>query len=181
MSYWVVLETVVGLLLLFFLPGYGLTRAVFPEWRLRGPGRLRRAVETVTLSFVLSVVLTVLVGYVLLSASPGGFQASWNDPLLEAILAAVAGLALLVAAMEGAFGRPGPTPPSHDAAGAAEEGAWELSRDLERLMREERRISKALAAPSVDADEGARLRARLERVRADSAALRARREAEYAQ
>jgi len=88
-----VVEGVAGGLLLFFVPGYALTKAVFPEWRVRGRNAGRRLVEVVTLSFVTSIGLTVVVGFGLLDLAPGGFSAAWSDPLLEAALAAVAGVA----------------------------------------------------------------------------------------
>ncbi len=157
------LGAVAGGALLFFVPGYALTRAVFPEWRLRGPGALRRGLETVVLAFVLSVVLTVLAGYLLLHGAPGGFAAGWGDPLLEAVLAGIAGAAALVAALEGAFARTPPPARAPDA-GPGEEGAWELSRAVDRLGQEERSIVRRLRAePESDAATG--LRARLEEIR----------------
>ncbi|MFY9717906.1 MAG: DUF1616 domain-containing protein, partial [Thermoplasmata archaeon] len=60
------LEATVGGLLLFVVPGFTLARCLFPEWRFRGPDGARRALETATLAFVLSIALTVLVGSALL-------------------------------------------------------------------------------------------------------------------
>jgi len=172
-------EAVAGFLLVFFVPGYALTRAVFPEWHLAGPDARRRLLETVTLSFVLSVVLTVLLGYLLLTGFPGGFQASWSDPVLEASLALVAGAGFVAAIAQGAFSR-SPPGPARLPADSGDEGAWELARELDRLSREERRLMAALAAPSGAGPETDRLQDRLAKVRAEAAAMRRQREEEYA-
>jgi len=172
-------EALAGGLLLFFVPGYAIAKASFPEWRVRGEGGLPRLVELVTLSFVLSVVLTVLVGYGLLNLAPGGFAASWSDPVLEAVLAAVAVVALVVAVLRGAFARVPPVTRLTEADSGAE-GAWELSRELERLSRDERRLEHALRASSRDSNERSRLTQELESVRAERDALRRRREEQYA-
>jgi hypothetical protein len=173
------LEVVVGFLLVFFVPGYALTKATFPEWRVRGPDGLLRLVELVTLGFVLSVVLTVLVGYGLLAVSPAGFQAYWSDPVLEAILAAIAIAGFAVAGFRGGFAREPPAArPPDDAFG--ERGAWELSRELDRLAREERRLQHELRVNGSDPAEARRLHGELDRVGAERAELQRRREAEYA-
>jgi uncharacterized membrane protein len=175
-----VLEAVVGFLLVFFVPGFFISKALFPEWRVRGPLALRRLVEMITLSFVLSVVLTVVVGYLLLSAAPGGFQASWSDPVLESVLLAVTVVAVGWGAVRGAYRREPtarPTPP----APSPEEGAFELTERLDQLAREARRIRHALRAGSTDPVERSRLSARMEEIRAETAELGRRREAEYAE
>jgi Protein of unknown function (DUF1616) len=181
MSLATILETVAGLLLVFFVPGYALCRATFPEWRLRGPGALRRLVETLTVSFVLNIVLTVLVGYALLSLAPGGFQAFWTDPVLEACLLGVAGAGFVAAAFRGAFSREVPRPRPEARPPSGEEGAWELTLELERLRREERRIRHALRVPKGSVADEEALRARLREVEAQSTDLARRREAEYAE
>ena len=168
----------VGGLLLFFLPGYALTRALFPEWRLRGADGPRRALETMTLSFVTSVGLTVVVGFGLLDLAPGGFSAAWSDPLLEGALAAVAATAFVVSIVRGAWSREPPRAPA--AAGPGEEGAWELSRELERLNRDERRLEHALRTAAGSSAEVARISAELESVKAEREAVRRKREEEYA-
>ncbi|MGA8303254.1 MAG: DUF1616 domain-containing protein [Thermoplasmata archaeon] len=171
-------EVIAGALLVFFLPGYTVTRALFPEWRLRGPGAYLRWLETVALALVTSVVLTVLVGYVLLAAAPGGFQAYWTDPVLEVSLSGVALVAFTAGWVRGAYRRePPPSPAVAEESG--EEGAWELTRELERLGREERRLAHALRTSKGPGDEE-RLRDELARVRAERDHLRERREAEYA-
>jgi uncharacterized membrane protein len=171
-------EAIVGFVLVFFAPGYAVTRAVFPEWRLRGPEASRRLVEIVTLSFVLSVVLTVLVGYALLAAAPGGFQAYWSDPVLEVTLAAIAAVVAVAAWARGAFGRVPVGMPEAEA--SAEEGAWDLSRELDRLDMEARRLRHQLRTGAPDPGERDRLAARLEEIRAESAELARQREGEYA-
>ena len=173
------LEATVGGLLLFFVPGFFTTRALFPEWRIRGDAALRRLVETLTLSFVLSVTLTVLVGYLLLAAAPGGFQAYWTDPVLEAVLAGVAVVALGAGALRGAYGRAVPgRPPGPPDPGGSE--AWNLTRELDRLSREERRLRHLLRVSAGSAEEPT-IRERLTKVEAETEALRLRREAEYAE
>ncbi len=172
-------EAGAGFLLVFFIPGFCLTRAVFPEWRVLGRSNLRRLVEVVTVSFVLSVVLTVLVGYLLLSFAPGGFQAYWSDPVLETILVAISAVAIAVAAARGSFRRLPPSPASPSPPG--EEGAWELMRRLDRLGREERQLRHRLRVGVEDPVERDRLNSRLEEIREESAELSRRREAEYAE
>jgi uncharacterized membrane protein len=172
-------EGLVGALLLFFVPGYAVAKALFPEWRVRGPEGIRRLLELVTLSFVTSIGLTVVVGYGILSLAPGGFAAAWSDPVLEVVLAAVAVIAFVVALARGAFARNPPTPrPAPE--GVGEEGSWELSRELERLGRDERRLQHALRVSSSGPAEVTRLTAELDSVRAERDALRRKREEEYA-
>jgi hypothetical protein len=172
-------EAVLGGLLLFFVPGFFATRALFPEWRIRGPSALRRLVETVTLSFVLSVTLTVLVGYLLLAATPGGFQAYWTDPVLEAALAGVGIAAFGAGVLRGAYARevPAPRRAEPDPGGSK---AWDLTRELDRLRQEERRLRHALRISAGSAEER-EIRERLTKVEDDTEALRRRREAEYAE
>jgi Protein of unknown function (DUF1616) len=173
------LETIVGGLLVFFVPGYFTTRALFPEWRLRGPTAPRRLVETLTLSFVLSVTWTVLVGYLLLTTAPGGFQAYWTDPVLEGVLAGVSVVALGAGVVRGAYGRT-MVPSARAEPDPAGSGAWELSRELDRLEREERRLRRALRS-SVGSDKERDLQDRLATVESQTEELRRRREAEYAE
>jgi len=169
-------EAVVGGLLLFFIPGYAVTKATFPEWRIRGPEGARRLLETVTLSFVVSIGLTVIVGFGILDLAPGGLSATWTDPLLEGALALVAAVAFAASVFRQAWSRE----PPRAAAAPREEGAWELSRELERLGRDERRLQHALRVSGGSAADEARLSAELESVRAERDALRKRREEEYA-
>jgi hypothetical protein len=172
-------EVAAGILLIFFVPGFALTKAVFPEWRVRGPDAGLKAVEVATLSFVVSVALAVFVGYLLLLASPGGFQAYWSSPVLEAVLAAVALVGAIVAYARGAFSPVPPPGPSREP-DTGEEGAWELMRELDRLTREERRLLHAIRQAPSNAPELAGLTEQLARIRSEEERLRTRREAEYA-
>lgn len=159
-----------AVLLLFFVPGFAVARAVFPERRFRGPTGLRGAFELVVLSFVLSVVLTLLAGYLLLSLGPGGFSATWSSPTLEVALAAVALVAFAVGLVEGAYSR---TPPrSAPAPDPGEEGAWEVTEQLDRIAAERRRAAAGALA-------GEPREAALARARAAESEIARRREAEY--
>lgn len=180
MSFASVPESIAGFLLVFFVPGYAVTKATFPEWRIRGSSALRRLVEVTTASFVLSIVLTVVVGYLLLTTGPSGFQASWSDPLLETCLAAVALVAFAVGWMRGAYRREPPEAPQGLETYASEEGAWELSRQLDRLQREEQRVLRELGVSERNAADRTALTARLEELRAERAELGRKRETDYA-
>jgi len=172
-----VLEAIAGGALLFFVPGYAVAKATFPERRVAGPDRLAWGLELVALAFVLSVTLTVVVGYLLLTGVPGGFAATWHDPLLEAVLAAVALAAFAVGLFEGAYAR-APAGGHSVPAGPGEEGAWELSRELERLQRRRAAVRTQLGRASTPAAR-AELERELATIDADWEALRRRREAEY--
>ncbi len=175
-----VLSVVVGALLVFFLPGFVMTRALWPERRLlRGAGSARALLETLTLSLVLSVVLTVLVGYLLVEISPGGFQAFWRDPVLEAVLGGIALVAFVAGLLQGAYFR-GPVTGEPIATGHGEEGAWELGRQLERLRERERQLKRALARAPASSEGSVRLRSELEEVRAEVESVRRQREDQYA-
>ncbi len=175
-----VLSVAVGALLVFFLPGFVVTRALWPERRLlRGAGAARALLETITLSLVLSVVLTVLVGYLLLEISPGGFQAFWRDPVLEAVLAGIALVAFGAGLVQGAYFR-SPLTGGPVVAGDGEEGAWELGRRLERLRQRERQLERALARAPASSEGSVRLQGELEEVRAEAETVRRRREDQYA-
>lgn len=177
MTDWTSLEIVAGILLLFFVPGYFVTKATFPEWRIRGENALLRAIEIGTLSFVLSVTLTVLVGYFLLVGGPQGFEAAWSDPVLEAILFAIAILAFGVAVARGAFRSAPPT--RTGASGPGEDLPFELARELTRLDREESRLRRELDGAGT-VGEQTDLERQLDAVRARRTALQRRREGEYA-
>jgi len=171
------LEVVVGILLLFFVPGYFVTKATFPGWRVRGDEALTRAIEIGTLSFVLSVALTVLVGYGLLVGGPQGFQALWSDPVLEATLFAIAILAFGVGLARGAYRK---VPPVRTAPGSpGEQRPFELGRELSRLDREEVRLRRELDRTDTR-EERQELERELDAVRARRTELQRRREAEYA-
>lgn len=166
------LAILLGAALFFFLPGFAVARAVFPEKRFRGAAGLRGALELVVLSFVLSVALTVLVGYLLLSVAPGAFSATWDTPTLEVALAALAAVGFGVGAARGAYSA---TPPAGraPAALAGDEGAWQLSRKLDRLAAE-RRAARRERTGAAEAGT-----ARLARIDDEEGALARAREAEY--
>ncbi|MGP8077390.1 MAG: hypothetical protein ACLQD8_07620 [Thermoplasmata archaeon] len=173
------LQAMTGGLLLFAVPGFTVARCLFPEWRFRGPDGARRALETATLAFVLSIALTVLVGSALLGLAPTGFSAAWSDPVLEAVLAAVALVAFAGGLARGAYAR---TPPSAHRAEPEPGGerAWELARELDRLHREARAMERRTRTASADGPPAAQI----ERQRADLnrriEALERGREDEYA-
>lgn len=167
-------EILLGLLLVFFLPGFGAVAATFPEWRYRGRGGWERGLTALTLSVVLSVSLTVLVGYGLLALSPSGFAASWTDPTLETVLALIAALGLGVGAVRGAFsGTPAVRPEPQ------EPDPFELTRELDRLQRECRKIRRGRPAP--DAPDAPGLRAQLEALESEIRRIEAELEREYVQ
>jgi hypothetical protein len=171
-------EFIAGLLLLFFVPGYAVTKATFPEWRVRGRVAVLRLLEIATLAFVTSVGLAVLVGYLLLVGGPTGFQAYWSDPQLEIGLGVIALGGFLVGWFRGAYRREAPAPPVPEA--PSEPDAWELVAALDRLRRDERRVRHDLRRAAAGSPEAARLEHELDRIRAESSELSARREAEYA-
>ena len=170
---------VLGGLLVFVLPGYAVGKAVFPEWRLKGPHALRTAVELATMSFVLSVVLTVLVGFLLLNATPSGFQATWNDPILEGALGGITVVGLAVAFARKGFAREPPAAPTLEEDRSVS-GGWQAIRQLDQLNREERVLRRSLVAAPPGSEEERQLRSQIERVRTEAASVRARREAELA-
>jgi hypothetical protein len=173
-------EVVAGLLLVFALPGYAITKATFPEWRLRGSEALLRAVEVGTLSLVLSVTVTILVGFVLGNLPGSFFQAGWSDPLLELVLTAITAIGLVVAALRGGFSKVTPAGPVPEPS-PGEEDPMALVRDLEEAQRRARRLKHALRQLNATDPERARLEAELVVVERRSQELRANREAEYAQ
>ncbi len=170
-------EVAVGIPFLFFLPGYLVTKAVFPEWRIRGPEATLRLIEVVSLGFVLSVVLTVLVGYALLG-SPGGFAASWGDPVLESALGGIAIAAFVGGLARGAYRAQAPSS-TREREDDGEEGAWELSRELDRLAREERRLEHSLRVAASAASDRASIEGELEAIRRERIALERGREETY--
>lgn len=173
-------EIVLGLLLVFALPGYAITKATFPEWRLRGKEALLRVVEIGTLSLVLSVAVTILVGFVLGNLPGAFFQAGWSDPLLESILASITAVGLAVAVLRGAFRRVPPAPPGMEPS-PGEEDPMALLRALEENQRQARRLRHDIRRLSAGDPERSRLEHELEDVLRMSQKLRTRRENEYAQ
>ena len=174
-----VVEAAFGLLLVFFVPGFAVAKAVFPERRLRSLDGLLWLVELGTLSLILSVVLTILVGYGLLLVAPSGFSASWSNPDLEVALGAITVGGVFVGWVRGAYRRTPPKGPELEPSPGADDG-WELLRSLELKGREERRLRHRLRAGSASAEERQRLEADLARVQQEMGRLKADREAEYA-
>jgi hypothetical protein len=172
-------EAVVGLALLFFLPGFAVARATFPEWRFRGPTGTVHVIETLTLSLVTSVALTIVVGFALLN-SPLGFGATWSDPSVLGALAGLTGVGLVVAAARGAFSATPPPGPVLRPDGG-NEGAFEAIRELEGLVANERRLRHRLRVLPRDDPERPRVDQELADVIArEAAAVAAREEAERA-
>jgi len=172
-----VVETIVGISLVFFLPGFAASKAVFPEWRVRGPDPLGHALRLVTLSFVLSVAITVVVGFALLNLSPDGFSSTWSNPLLEIALVAITGVALTVAWIRGAFRKGRGVEAERPEAGNA--GSWELMRELEALERERHQLERKRRATDSDSPQAAELDRAIAAVRGRSDSLRRTREAEF--
>jgi Protein of unknown function (DUF1616) len=169
-------EAVAGLALGFVLPGFALSRALFPEWRFRGPGGTVHLLETLSLSLVGSVGITIVIGYGLLSSSVG-FGATWSDPTLFGALAIVTVAGLAVAFARGAFARVPPTGPQL-APEPGVGGAMDVVRDLDRLRADERRLRHRLRTMARDDPERTRVDAALVANRESAAALVARREEE---
>jgi hypothetical protein len=171
------LEAAVGLLLLFFLPGFALTRALYPERRVLRPLSLLRLVEQLTLGIVLSVALGILVGFVWLG-TPGGVQAGWSEPLVELTLAGIAAAAFAVAFARGSFARVPPAGPALEAQGGLSDPTT-LLHELEGLHREERRIRHRLRVAGAKGRAAGDDAQELERVRQEIRRIESGREAEY--
>lgn len=171
-------EALLAIGLIYLIPGFAVSRAVFPEWRFRGPLGLQRVVETVALSLILSVALVVLTGFAL-SNAPVGFNAGWSDPLLEAILTVITIVALVIAAYRGAFSRE--APPDRENEPASDGTTWNSVRELDRIARRERRLEHALRRSGVSESEAIQLREELIQLRLTADAIKQRRESELAE
>ena len=169
---------VLGLLLVFVLPGYTVTRATFPEWRVRGPAAGLIAVQLAALTLVTSVALTVLVGFALLVLPGQGFQSTWSDPVLEEVLAGVAVAALAVGFFRGAYAHTPPTAPRPEPAPGADDG-WQLLERMHAIDQERRRIRHALRTHPSHWEAAPRQRAVLEQLDRDADEIRREREADY--
>lgn len=170
-----VVQAGAGLLLILVVPGFFLSRALFPEWRFRGPEGATHAVETAALSVVLSVSCAILVGTALLNGP--GFAAGWADPSLELVLVTIAAAAAVIAFLRGAFARIAPrAPPLEPSDGEGD--AWDRLREREELARQERRLRHELrVAP--DAHRADELRQELDGLIARQAQLSREREDRY--
>ncbi|HXQ48863.1 MAG TPA: DUF1616 domain-containing protein [Thermoplasmata archaeon] len=167
-------EAAVGLALLFFLPGFAVGRAMFPEWRFRGPGGTIHLIETLALSLVLSVALTVVVGYALLTSSLG-FGSTWSNPNVLESLGVVTIVGLGVAVVRGAFSATAPEGPSVPSERGSEV-AFETIRELDGLVAAERRLRHRLRVLPRDDPERPRVDRELGDVVARQAAVVAARE-----
>lgn len=172
-------EAVVGFLLVFVLPGFTIAKAVFPDRRMRAADGVAWGVELAALTLVLSIVVTVLVGFVALAALPSGFSASWSDPTLEIGLGAVSLFAGAVGVVRGAYSRTPPSRVAPEPAPGADDG-WEQLRTMERLVREERRWAHRLRTAGASGAERESILSGLEAVRSEIRRLRESREGEYA-
>ncbi len=169
-------EAVVGLALLFFLPGFGLARATFPEWRFRGPTGTIHLLETLTLSLVTSVGLTIVVGFALRNTS-FGFGATWANPNVLEVLAALTALGLGVAWVRGAFSAiPPPAPGLPEERGNV--GAFETIRELDGLAALERRLRHRRRVAAADDPERPKIDRELADVESRRASILAAREEE---
>jgi hypothetical protein len=92
--------SLLSLALFFFLPGFFLMRALFPERTLAGPHGPLHVVESVAGGVFLSVALTILIGFGL-GNGPGTFQATPTEPWLQLGLAAITLIGLAVAWQRG--------------------------------------------------------------------------------
>lgn len=158
----------VALLLYFFVPGYLLVKALWPEKRWKGPKAEITAVEMVTAGFLSSLGLLLVIGFVL--GNSNAFQASAADPLLEEILAALSLVFLALGWFRGAYAREPPQVPSFvEPVSPGEEDLASTFGRLESLLRDEREAQRSLRqarrekAPSEDLRA---LEARVEEVRA---------------
>ncbi len=170
-------EAALGLLLVYLLPGFGITRALFPERRVFRPWSAKELLEQTTASIVLSVGTAILVGYAWLGTTTG-VRAGWNDPLIELTLAVIAAAALAVAGGRGSFSREPPRGPPHTD-GVTETDPMVLVHELEALSREERVLRHRIRVAGPGSNEAEPLAQELARVRAEAARLRAGREGEY--
>lgn len=169
------LEAILGGFLILAAPGLAWSRALFPEWRIAGPQAYLRAVETASMAVVVSLSLTIVVGFGLTFNTNGSFPASWSDPLLEAILAAIAVVGAVLAWARGGFSRvPPPAPALEPAPGA--DSPEELLRDLARLQAESRRLRHALRRGGISENQAASVRGQLAETDRSIEELKSRRE-----
>ena len=171
-------EVGAGLLLVFFLPGFGLTRALFPERRVFRPLSFRGLLEQLASSLVLSVAVTIVVGFAWLGTSPG-VQAGWSTPYVEATLAAITAAAFAVAIARGSFSRDPPLARALEPDGSPVD-PMEIVAKLDRLAREERRLAHKLRIAGGSSAESEPIQRALAANRAEASQLRSEREAEYA-
>lgn len=132
-----------ALALFFFVPGYLLMKALWPEKRWRGPDATIVAIEMVTGGFLASLSLFLLVGFVLGNA--GEFEAGASDPLLEGILAGFAAIFFVVGWFLGAYRREAPPAPSFvEPPAPGEEDLGPILDRFQAWSREERELRREL-------------------------------------
>lgn len=136
---------VLALALFFFVPGYLLVKALWPEKRWRGAGSEGSitAIEMVTGGFVASLGIFLLVGFALGNA--GDFEASPSEPLLEGILAAFALVFFLLGWVRGAYRADPPPAPSYvEPPAPGEEDLIPTLKKFQDWGREERRLQREI-------------------------------------
>jgi hypothetical protein len=128
-----------ALVLFFFLPGYLLMKALWPEWRIRGKAAVERGVTMVTGAVVSSTAMTILVGFVL--GNTASFQAGPDNPLLEAVLLVLSVAFFLVGLWRGAYSKwPLPSPSYAEHALKGEDDTEAFVEEIEAIVREELRL-----------------------------------------
>ena len=157
-----------AIVLFFFLPGYLLVKALWPEKRWRGPQGAITAVEMLTGGFVASLGIFLIVGFVL--GNTGQFYASPSSPTLEGILAVLAVIFLALGWIQGAYRKdPPPAPSFVEPPLPGEEDLEPMLGRFQEWAREERRLQREVhrarreGAPSADR---ARLEEQLQELRA---------------
>lgn len=132
-----------ALALFFFVPGYLLMKALWPEKRWKGPEATIVALEMVTGGFLASLGLFLLVGFGLGNA--GDFEAGASDPLVEGILAAFALVFFLAGWFQGAYRKePPPAPSFVEPPGPGEEDLGPLLDQFQTWSREERDLRREI-------------------------------------
>lgn len=156
-----------ALLLFFFVPGYLLVKALWPEKRWRGPQGPMTAVEMLTGGFVASLAIFLVVGFAL--GNSGLFYASPSSPTLEGLLAGLALVFFALGWFRGAFRQDPPPAPSYVEPPLP--GEEDLEPTLEKFQRwatEERGLQRALRRARREgssASEVERLKSELETLR----------------
>jgi hypothetical protein len=132
-----------ALALFFFVPGYLLVKALWPEKRWKGPEAPITALEMVTGGFLASLGLFLVIGFAL--GNTGVFQAGPSDPLLEEILLGLSVLFLVVGWVVGAYRKEAPAAPSFvEPPGPGEEDLGPVLDQFQRWNREERDLRREI-------------------------------------
>ncbi|HEV2519661.1 MAG TPA: DUF1616 domain-containing protein [Thermoplasmata archaeon] len=171
-------QAAVGLMLIYFLPGFAVTRALFPERRVFRPTSAKVLVEQLTSSVILSVAITILAGYVWLGTSVG-VQVTWAQPRVEESLAVISGVTLAVAAARGSFARRAPKGPDL-APESGHSDPMAIIRQLDELGRRRRSLEHQRRVTGADSPDSVSIDEAIRQIDDEDRALRAQREAEYA-